>query len=109
LSSKIATSPAWKIPIRTRIVAAKVMSPTTHPETCGVSSAAAATGVAWPGALGQLDSRRRSRLGGAAHDQADQGQDFALTGGRIARVGFDLADDASIDVERHLAAAIARD
>jgi arylsulfatase A-like enzyme len=34
---------------------------------------------------------------------------FAFTGGAIAKVVFDVADDAYIDVERHLAAAFARD
>ena len=34
---------------------------------------------------------------------------FAWSGGRIHKVVFDVADDAYIDVERHLAAAIARD
>ena len=33
----------------------------------------------------------------------------AFTGGRIAKVVFDVADDAYIDVERHMAAAFARD
>ncbi len=31
------------------------------------------------------------------------------TGGEIVKVVFDIADDAYIDVERHLAAAMARD
>jgi arylsulfatase len=30
-------------------------------------------------------------------------------GGRIVKVVFDVADDAYVDVERHLAAAMARD
>ena len=34
---------------------------------------------------------------------------FAFTGGRIVKVVFDVADDAYIDVERELPAAIARD
>jgi len=34
---------------------------------------------------------------------------FEFTGGRIRKVVFDVADDAYIDVERHLAAAMARD
>ena len=34
---------------------------------------------------------------------------FEFTGGTIAKVVFDVADDAYIDVERHLAAAIMRD
>jgi arylsulfatase len=32
-----------------------------------------------------------------------------LTGGEINKVVFDIADDAYIDVEKHLAAAMARD
>jgi arylsulfatase len=34
---------------------------------------------------------------------------FEFTGGTIVKVVFDVADDAYVDVERHLAAAIARD
>ena len=34
---------------------------------------------------------------------------FAWSGGRIVKVVFDVADDAYIDVEAHLAAAMARD
>ena len=34
---------------------------------------------------------------------------FAFTGGRVVKVVFDVADDAYIDVEQHLAAAMARD
>ena len=34
---------------------------------------------------------------------------FAFTGGEIVKVVFDVADDAYVDVERHLAAAMARD
>ncbi|MET0817596.1 MAG: arylsulfatase [Solirubrobacteraceae bacterium] len=34
---------------------------------------------------------------------------FEFTGGTIAKVVFDVADDAYVDVERHLAAAMARD
>ena len=34
---------------------------------------------------------------------------FEFTGGRIVKVVFDIADDAYVDVERHLAGAIARD
>jgi arylsulfatase A-like enzyme len=34
---------------------------------------------------------------------------FEFTGGRVVKVVFDIADDAYVDVERHLAAAIARD
>jgi arylsulfatase len=34
---------------------------------------------------------------------------FEFTGGRIVKVVFDVADDAYIDVERHFAAAMARD
>ena len=34
---------------------------------------------------------------------------FEYTGGEIVKVVFDVADDAYIDVERHLAAAMSRD
>jgi hypothetical protein len=34
---------------------------------------------------------------------------FEWTGGQIHKVVFDVADDAYIDVERHFAAAMARD
>jgi arylsulfatase len=34
---------------------------------------------------------------------------FEFTGGRIVKVVFDVADDAYVDVERELAAAMARD
>jgi hypothetical protein len=34
---------------------------------------------------------------------------FAFTSGRIVKVVFDVADDAYIDVEAHLAAAMSRD
>jgi len=34
---------------------------------------------------------------------------FEWTGGEIVKVVFDVADDAYVDVERHLAAAMARD
>jgi arylsulfatase len=34
---------------------------------------------------------------------------FRFAGGTIAKVVFDVADDAYVDVERHLAAAMARD
>ena len=34
---------------------------------------------------------------------------FEFTGGEIKKVVFDVADDAYVDVERHLAAAMARD
>ncbi len=34
---------------------------------------------------------------------------FEFTGGRIVKVVFDVADDAYVDVERHFAAALARD
>jgi arylsulfatase len=37
------------------------------------------------------------------------GPGFAWTGGEIIKVVYDVADDAYIDVERHLAAAMARD
>ncbi len=34
---------------------------------------------------------------------------FEFTGGEIVKVVFDIADDAYVDVEAHLAAAMARD
>lgn len=34
---------------------------------------------------------------------------FAFTGGRVIKVVFDVAEDAYVDVERELAAALARD
>jgi hypothetical protein len=34
---------------------------------------------------------------------------FEFTGGRIVKVVFDVAGDAYVDVERHMAAALARD
>ena len=34
---------------------------------------------------------------------------FAFTGGEIVKVVFDVADDAYVDVELHLPAAMARD
>ena len=34
---------------------------------------------------------------------------FPFSGGEIVKVTFDIADDAYIDVEAHLAAAMARD
>ncbi len=34
---------------------------------------------------------------------------FDFTGGKIVKVVFDVADDAYVDVEKHLAAALARD
>jgi arylsulfatase len=34
---------------------------------------------------------------------------FEWTGGRIRKVVFDVADDIYVDVERHIAAALARD
>jgi hypothetical protein len=34
---------------------------------------------------------------------------FEFSGGRIVKMVFDVADDVYIDVERHLAAAMARD
>ena len=39
----------------------------------------------------------------------EYGAGFVFTGGKIEKVVFDVADDAYIDVERHLAAAMARD
>jgi arylsulfatase len=37
------------------------------------------------------------------------GSSFELTGGEIHKVTFDIADDAYVDVEAHLRAAMARD
>ena len=37
------------------------------------------------------------------------GSQFEFTGGKIVKVVFDIADDAYVDVEAHLAAAYARD
>jgi arylsulfatase len=34
---------------------------------------------------------------------------FEFSGGRIIKVVFDISDDVYVDVERHLAAAMARD
>ena len=34
---------------------------------------------------------------------------FEFTGGTIVKVVFDVGDDAYLDVEQHLAAALARD
>jgi arylsulfatase len=34
---------------------------------------------------------------------------FEFSGGKIVKVVFDVADDAYVDVEQHLAAAMARD
>jgi hypothetical protein len=39
----------------------------------------------------------------------EEAKKFEFTGGRIVKVVFDVADDAYIDVERELAAAMARD
>jgi arylsulfatase len=40
---------------------------------------------------------------------ADYGSRFPYTGGEIVKVVFDVADDAYVDVERHMAAAMSRD
>ncbi len=37
------------------------------------------------------------------------GDRFEFSGGRIVKVVFDIADDAYVDVEKHLQAAMARD
>jgi arylsulfatase len=34
---------------------------------------------------------------------------FEFTGGKIVKVVFDVGDDAYVDLERHLAAAMSRD
>ncbi len=46
---------------------------------------------------------------GDSVSSAYTGDRFAFTGGEIKQVVFDIADDAYVDVERHLAAAMARD
>ena len=46
---------------------------------------------------------------GDAASQAYAGSPFPFTGGTLTKVIFDVADDAYIDVESHLAAAMARD
>ena len=40
---------------------------------------------------------------------AEYKSNVKFSGGTIAKVVFDVADDAYIDVERHMAAAVARD
>jgi hypothetical protein len=35
--------------------------------------------------------------------------EFEFTGGKIAKVVFDVGDDVYVDVERHMPAAFARD
>ncbi|HEY3207596.1 MAG TPA: hypothetical protein VGJ58_11645 [Gaiellaceae bacterium] len=40
---------------------------------------------------------------------SDYSPKFEFAGGKILRVVFDVADDAYVDVERHLAAALVRD
>ncbi len=47
--------------------------------------------------------------GGDAVSSEYAGSKFEFTGGTIDRVVFDVADDAYVDVEQHLAAAMARD
>jgi len=47
-------------------------------------------------------------IGGDAVSSAYENR-FEFTGGTITMVVFDVADDAYIDVERHLEAATARD
>ena len=46
---------------------------------------------------------------GDAVSKQYQGSRFDYTGGRIKKVVFDIADDAYVDLEAHLAAAMARD
>jgi N-sulfoglucosamine sulfohydrolase-like protein len=46
---------------------------------------------------------------GDSVSEAYRGERFEFTGGEIKKVVFDIADDAYVDVERHLAAAFARD
>ena len=40
---------------------------------------------------------------------AEYDSKFAFSGGRILKVIYDIADDAYVDMERQLAAALARD
>ena len=47
--------------------------------------------------------------GGDAVSSEYAGSRFPFTGGEIAKVVFNVADDAYVDVERHFAAAMARD
>jgi hypothetical protein len=53
------------------------------------------------GAVRRLRRRRRRQLAYTPK--------FEWSGGQIHKVVFDVADDAYVDVERHLAAAMARD
>jgi arylsulfatase len=46
---------------------------------------------------------------GDSVSQAYAGSRFEFTGGAIEKVVFDISDDAYVDVESHLAAALARD
>ena len=46
---------------------------------------------------------------GDAVTKAYAGSKFEFTGGRLVKVVFDIADDAYVDVEKHLWAAMARD
>lgn len=46
---------------------------------------------------------------GDAVSKLYEGSHFEYSGGRIVKVVFDIADDAYVDVEAHLAAAMARD
>ena len=51
---------------------------------------------------------------GVGYDSADPvssdyGSKSHFTGGTIKKVVFDIADDAYVDVERHMQAALARD
>jgi hypothetical protein len=45
----------------------------------------------------------------AMRSAASTNLNVQFTGGTIAKVVFDVADDAYVDVERHMAAAMARD
>jgi hypothetical protein len=40
---------------------------------------------------------------------SEYGPGFRFTGGRVVKVVYDVADDAYVDVERHLAGAMTRD
>ena len=45
----------------------------------------------------------------ATPSRAEYTPTFEFSGGTISKVVFDVGDDVYIDVERHLAAAMARD
>lgn len=49
------------------------------------------------------------RLDSGDRVSAEYCSKFAFTGGQIIKVIYDIADDAYVDAERELAAALARD